>query len=560
MRSPRTKVKRERGGRDVMRSAAQLVVGTLACAAVALGVAARDLESPGLYYDEVIQAEPALWFLRAEPSPPEVPGALSLRWLGRPFPLMTQPYMGALKSQVLVPVLAATGPDLRSVRLATLAIALLGLGCAMAWVRAAFDGPTALCLGALLAVDPSFLFTSRHDWGSFALGFLLRSAAALLLLSGWRRRSAVRLFAGGACAGLAVYNKIDAAVPLAAAGAALWLAAPPWRRELPSRRPSLAAALAGLLLAASPMLWRAWFVLAMARMATRASAATNGEWGQKWSALRATLDGSYFARLMEVGGAFERMAAVADAPSTIFPLLFALSAAGLAIWLVRERRRGRALPAQTFALFASLLTLGGVLLTPHAVRIHHFLNAWPLPQLVVAVALREAWRRTGRGRRAAQALLALVFAAALLSALRVDRLTLESMRVTGGKGLWSDALERAAPGLSGAQLVCLDWGFAGPLRFLDSELRVDEPIWWMRGRRPVALEGDAHSIYLLHERPYAVFPFGAALLDAIAGLDPGQVTLERYADRAGDTAFVSVRFAGPHRLVYRGGRFEVQLR
>ena len=109
-------------------------------------------------------------------------------------------------------------------------------------------------------------------------------------------------------------------------------------------------------------------------------------------------------------------------------------------------------------------------------------------------------------------------------------------------------------------MVCLDWGFAGPLRFLDPSLRVAEPIWTMRGRHPSALEGDAQRVYLLHERPYSVFPFGSALLDALAGLPPGAVTLEKHLDRSGDTAFVSLRFAGPHRLVYRGGRFEVLLR
>ena len=43
----------------------RFAVAALVCAALALGVALRDLDCPGLYYDEVIQAEPALWFLHA---------------------------------------------------------------------------------------------------------------------------------------------------------------------------------------------------------------------------------------------------------------------------------------------------------------------------------------------------------------------------------------------------------------------------------------------------------------------------------------------------------------
>jgi hypothetical protein len=109
-------------------------------------------------------------------------------------------------------------------------------------------------------------------------------------------------------------------------------------------------------------------------------------------------------------------------------------------------------------------------------------------------------------------------------------------------------------------VVCLDWGFAAPLRFTDPALHVEEPIWRVRGGGARALEGDAQRLYLLHERAYAVFPFGPALLDAVAALPPGAVSLRRHPDRTGDTAFLSLRFAGPHRLVYHGGRFEVQLR
>ncbi|HVN36947.1 MAG TPA: glycosyltransferase family 39 protein [Myxococcota bacterium] len=559
MRCDRGSRKGARGSAPVTSDGVRFAVAALACAALALAIAARDLASPGLYYDEVIQAEPALWFLRGDLAPPEVPGASHVMLLGHPFPLFTQPYMGALKSQVLVPVLALAGPDVRALRFATLAAAVAGLVLAMAATRMAFDLPTAALLGALLAVDPSFLFTSRHDWGSFALGFVLRNAAALALLTGWRARSRLALFAGGACAGLAVYNKIDAAIPIAAAAAALALASPPLRRELAARRDAWIAALAGALLAASPVLVHALSVLAMARVTARGAVSGAGEWTEKWHAHLAALDGSYFARLLHAGGSFTQMGDVVGAPATFFPALFAVSGAGLALWLARERR-GTVWAAQRFAVLAALFTQAGMLLLPHAVRIHHVLNVWPLPQLVVAVAVREAWRRAGAASVALRGALALGFVAALAAAVRIDVQTLDFMRATGGKGLWSDALERLAPELSGARLVALDWGFAGPLRFADPSLRVDEPIWGMRGRHPSALEGDDTSVYLLHERPLAVFPFGAALLDAVAALPVGSARVEPHLDRDGDTAFVTLRFAGPHRLLYRGGRFEVQLR
>ncbi len=561
MLAPRAKVKGERGGAPLKREGLALLCGALACAALALGLVARSPERPGLYYDEVIQAEPALWFLRAEPAPPEVPGVRSVRVLGRPLPWMTQPYMGALKSQALVPVFALADADVRSLRFATLGFALLGLVCAMAFAFRAYDLWTALLLGSLLALDPSFLFTSRHDWGSFALGFLLRSAAALALLTGWRARDRGRLFAGGLCAGLSIYNKIDGLVPLAAAGAALLLAAPGWLRELRQRASSLGAVLAGFGLGAAPMLASALPAWVAARALARAGAASSGEWAEKLFALRSVLDGSYFQRLMLAGGSFERLADAEGATATPFLALFGIASLALGIWLARDLHRGIPARPQRFALLAALFALAGILLTPRAVRIHHFLNAWPLPHLVVAVAAREAWLRFA-GRRLARGALVLALAAALLGALRADLHTLEMLRLTGGRGRWSDALGRLAPELAqqGAHVVCLDWGFAGPLRFTSRDLAVDEPIWRLRSRRPPLLEGGPERVYLFYEERYAVFPFGSALQDALAVLPPGAVTLRRHADRSGDTAFVSVRFAGPHRLAYRGGHFEVQLR
>jgi hypothetical protein len=540
-----------------------LLLGMLACAALAVALGAHDLDVPGLYYDEVIQVEPALWFLRADPTPPEVPGARSLPLFGRRYPLMTQPYMGALKSQLLIPFFAVAEPDVSTLRLATFAVAVAGLVCAMAAAARAFDPATALILGLLLATDPAFLFIGRHDWGSFSLGLLLRSATALLLLSAWRSGSTARFFAGGLCAGLAVYNKIDAGMAVAAAAAAWLVATPQAWRALREHRTGVAYGIAGVALGAVALVVRSGPALALTASALGRSLgnAASGEWAEKWSALLATLDGSYFARLMQVGGSFERMAAVADAPSTLFPLLFAASWLGLALWLLQERRHERRHPAHAFVLLAALLTIAGMLLTPRAVRIHHHLNAWPLPQLVVAVALRELWRRAQPPAVVARGCVVAALALVLAGALHATRATFAEVRATGGKGLWSGALTPLAPSLEGARVVCLDWGFAGQLRFTDPRLDVEEPIWTLRRpRQPVAMEGNARQVYLLHEPPYAVFPFGERFLAALTALPPGSASIERHAGRSGDTDFLAVRFARPHRLVYRDRRFEVELR
>ena len=68
------------------------------------------------------------------------------------------------------------------------------------------------------AFDPSFLFVSRHDWGSVALALVFRGGGLYLATTGWARASLVRLAAGGLLLGLGIYNKIDFAPFVAGAG------------------------------------------------------------------------------------------------------------------------------------------------------------------------------------------------------------------------------------------------------------------------------------------------------------------------------------------------------
>ena len=171
-----------------------LAASTVLCAAV-LGFAARHLETPGLYYDEVIQATPASEFLREGGRPLEIPGARNTRLFGGWFPLMTQPYMSGLKSQLLIPVFAVFGSDGPTLRRTTLVWGCLGLVLCMLWIRAVWGVGVAVLAGALLACDPSFLFVTRHDWGSVSLALVCRGGGLWLLATGWQRDSAARRLA-----------------------------------------------------------------------------------------------------------------------------------------------------------------------------------------------------------------------------------------------------------------------------------------------------------------------------------------------------------------------------
>ncbi len=524
-----------------------LALGFAVACAMSGAFALRQLDRPGLNYDEAIQAVPAAVFLtRAAPSP--IPGQQSTRLLGRWFPLLTQPYMGALKSQALIPTFALFGASPTTLRASTWLWTMLGVLFSMLFARELFGTPAALLCGALLALDPGVLFVGRHDWGSFALGFALRAAALALFCVGWRRQSAWRFGLAGLCLGLGLYNKLDFGIFLLAAGIALSWAAPRLPLGALRERPRiLLLACAGFALGAAPMLASLPGALRVGRALGARAGAGALEWSEKLVAFRTTLDGSYFQRLMLCGGRFESLGDVEGAAASAFGLLFA--AAALLLLL-----RARHYPAHRFVLAAALLTLLGVFLTPRAVRIHHVLNATPFPQLVVAAALAMLWR-LGSGRPLLRGLALAAAALALAGSARVDARTLATIAETGGKGRWSDALGGFAAALPpGSVAVTLDWGFAEPLRLLAPGLPVLEATWSLRGERPqLQLDGTPDHVYLLPPERYAVFGHGQTFLEALRALPEGTAAIESVADRSGEPAFLAVRIARPHRLEYRRG-------
>jgi len=548
-----------------MSDRGRLATGFLVLALLALVLVGRDLDQPGLYYDEVIQAVPALEFLAVDGRPSEVPGVESMRMFGGWFPTMTQPYMGALKSQLLIPTLAAFGNRVTALRATTLCWGLIGLGLAMLLARQLLGLPEALLAGALLAMDPSFLFVARHDWGSFALGLALRCGGLCLVVSGWRRAEAWRLLAAGLCLGLGVYNKIDFAVFLAAASAGLVIAAPGCLGvAVRHRRGPSVLLLLGFAAGAAPMLARLPDLARRAGAMAGRQGLDSDDWSEKLHSFASTLDGSYFDRLMLAGGSFEHMSAVEGARGGPFLWIFALACVALAVQIAMARRSGAPWRGPAFVLATALLTGALVFATPRAVRIHHALLLYPFPQLVVAAAAAGLWRQT-RARVAARVAAGVGLALALAGGIALDLATLSTIRESGGRGRWSGALAAFAQELESdpdTVVVSLDWGFQQPLRFLNRDLPVVETIWALRAPPPGApwsIQGGPDHVYLVQPPGLSVFDYGDSFLAAVAALPPDQVEIRTHRDATGEAAFLSVRIARPHRLVYRRG-FEVIVR
>ena len=104
-----------------------LLAGWLAIALVVGALAVRGLAAPGPYYDEAWLAQQARIFVAPARAGSRPPGTQSIDLFGRPFPLFALPYLGSLKSQLMIPAIAVFGPSLATVRLWTVATALAAL-------------------------------------------------------------------------------------------------------------------------------------------------------------------------------------------------------------------------------------------------------------------------------------------------------------------------------------------------------------------------------------------------------------------------------------------------
>ena len=526
----------------------------LAMATLHLGVAARCLDVPGLFYDEAIQAAPSLDFLRGQVRALHPPGLTAIPLLGRPFPWMTQPYMGALKSQLLIPSFALFEASPAVLRITTTLWALAGVLLVMLWADRVLGRSVALASGALLLVDPTLLFVTRHDWGSAALALLCRGAGLYFATLGWKTRRPLHLALAGLALGLGLYNKVDFAAFLGAAALSLvWVR--PEVLGLARRRRELGWGVLAFVAGAAPI------ILSIPQLIRATSqVATRGPFAERLKVAWSTLDGTYFYRLWTTGGRYERLFDVPDVPMDLlgFAVLGSLVLLAAIAW-----RAPRCLPSRrtlAFVAAAGALTQLALLAMPGAQRVHHMMNLCPFPHLLVASALVALSRLRPRGfpRHAVLAGATVLFAALLASSVWLTARTFDLLEASGGRGYWSDALQRFAEEVEQqpeATVVSLDWGFHPPLMVLTENPRLIEPFWHFRpGGHPDHSwlhRGDARHLYLVHEPPYDRFGHGLDFLAQVAGLPPGVAETRAYRDREGAVAFLAIRLNRPHRLWFR---------
>lgn len=552
-------------------SATAVLLSWLGIALVSAWYAGPQIEALGLYYDEAFLAQQARDFTLPERAAVHPPSVTTGELFGRPFPIRNAAYLGSLKSQLTIPSFALFGATKTSLRFTILGISLLGLLFAMLAIRRVFGDDIAILTGLLTASDPAFHFFAQFEWGPFASLFLCRGVGVALLVWGvyeTRLARSVALWAGaGAAFGLGVYSRVDFAVILAAYGLAALLCAHPVVVRVFREQPrQLAAAALAFLIAVLPV------VVVVAQVLSAGSGiADRGNLAYRVDVLVSVLDGSHFARQLEVGGHFDALFQIEAASTVFLPLL--VSSCFVAVLLLMRGTPALRRPI-AWGLVASASMAAMMLAIEGAVRAHHMLNLAPLPQLIVAAAVVGAWRASGTittvrvGARVAAAIALLLCVA---SNIAVIAGTAETIRETGGTGRFSRSVEDFAQRFDALddaeahELVSLDWGLHMPVHFSTTRVVTAEPIWAigqaLSSGRGWKRDGSANTIYLFHQGRNDLFGFGEAFARLLR-IHDGRVRVEVHRDGRGDIVFRSARFDGDHSLdlAMRGGTPQFRLR
>jgi 4-amino-4-deoxy-L-arabinose transferase-like glycosyltransferase len=359
---------------------------------------------------------------------------------GHRMPLMQMAYLGSLKAWLYQPLFWLFGTSPALIRLP-----MLAAGAATIWIwflvvrRIAGEKP-ALFMAALLATDPVFLWTTRCDWGPVAIQHLLAALGSWMLFRFHDSRRDRWLACAFFLFGLALWDKTVFLWWLFGTAMALLVV---WRVVRPLLGPRRILVAAFCLAAGAYPLLRYNFRSSGETVRQTASFAI-GKVPERAAYLRHYLDG---------GGLFGYL--VHDAhvwPKRGWGSWVFLAALAAVPWLGLPGRAAAAALAGSWGLMAATAGAGE--------SSHHVVLVWPLPQILIGLALARV-----RPPAMAAAIVAATVVASLAVCATYYRLLVE--RSTPPP--WSDAiygLDRELTSMRPARVRAPEWGIANPLLLL----------------------------------------------------------------------------------------------
>lgn len=506
--------------------------GIILAAALYLIFSLAYLRLPGLQYDEVHFANAALG---------NVDGtfiAWEVRILDRKIPIMLMPYIGALKAWLYAPVFRIFGTTPASVRVPVVMIGLGTMVFSYLLARRMLGERSAVLGALLLASDPTFIFANRLDWGPVSLGMVLK-VASLYFLWRWLAENRTGFLALAAfLMGLGLYDKLTFAWFITAVAVSLPMCFPLAVRRL-LRPTALAAGLAAFAAGASPVIA---YNLAMPLSSFQGRDMLTFDWRESLPyrkiLFQSTFDGGaiyYFVNSVEIADdalpASARPDDAFDAAVRHLARLLPLNGSGTTAALILALLTlaalgfaGRIEHAREILFTISLVVIiaAAICVTERATGAHHAVMVYPFPHLLIGAAVAGAARQAEAGRavkipHAGRVLLVACSLPLVLARIAVDARYLDSFRVRGGAGAWSDAIYRLADYCRQNRdktYLLMDWGFSTQLLVhSENRIRKQEVFFaWTDLREQERVErllptlADPSAVLVFHVPPFETVP------------------------------------------------------
>ena len=456
----------------------------------------------------------------------------TIHFAGHRLPLMLMSYLGALKGWLYWPVFALWAPNAYSIRLPAVVA-----GAATVWLffllmRRIAGERAAVISAVLLAADSLFFLTTVYDWGPVALQHLLNVGALLALARFVERERSGDLALAFFLFGLALWDKAVFVWILVALAAAVRASFPREARRLFSRQRATIAA-GAMMCGGLPLL--VYNLNHSFATAHQDSAFAPQDVPAKFQFLIDSFRGGLFEFLTPPEG-----------PWPVASFLGVLLALSLALWprvWKWKRSAGRWMWCGFVFLAVGWLQMA---VTRYAgTSVHHTILLWPIPVLIVAVALSAL-----PARALSSAIVAVVAAhnVFVLYTYRTD------LREQGSTPVWTEGvydLARLTQPMP-TQYFVMDWGMLENLVLLRQGQIALHAAWQplIHASLTEAEKADVRewiarptSVFLAHLRGTEIFKGCRENLDGVAR-EAGyrQEMLAVIKDAHGKAVFEAFRF------------------
>lgn len=461
------------------------------------------LDWPGPYYDEMLFVNAALGG--------QDDTFITTRIAG--VPVMLMPYIGALKAWIYAPIFRCFGVSVWSLRLPAVGLGAISIALTYLYVSRLFSPQAGRLAAWLTAVEPSFIFHTRWDWGPSAVMMVCKALLLVGVADWWRSGRTRGCWLALIAAILGMFDKANFVWIVVAVGVAALLTAP--RSLMPLARKRFASISAGLLLVA---------VVGVAWSLSRGGFPLAREFVTSDLAARAADVGGLLTQTM--GGVGPYKFIIGD-PGRLDRLqLGSLAAAGISAllaWMLCSQRQ-RLVRPMLFVVVASVALIVQILLTRRANGSHHTVLLSPLWLVALAGMAATPFIATGGDEkriappRAARFLSFIAVGLAMLSSIALDLAYLRRVDGPVANLRWDSGINQLvtfARHHPDRQYISVDWGTHTVLQGL-TQGRVRCLDRWPTFMKPVAPADADHLAKLISARDtlFAVTAPGAETFPA----------------------------------------------